>query len=87
MDLAVVLTHLRPGARWSLHGDEYSGLIWRDDEQSQPTQDECVAAWPEVLASLQSQAESVETARQSALAKLTALGLTEAEALALVGGV
>jgi predicted P-loop ATPase len=34
---------LRPGAQWSLDGDDYSGLDWRDEIQSKPTEQELVA--------------------------------------------
>jgi hypothetical protein len=37
------LLRLRPGAEWSLTGDSYEGLIWHDQNQTQPTQDEVVA--------------------------------------------
>jgi hypothetical protein len=42
-----VLTVLRPGAQWSLSGDDYSGLTWLDDSPK-PTQAELDAAWPQV---------------------------------------
>lgn len=38
------LLKLRPGAEWSLAGDSYQGLIWHDQNQTQPTQDEVVTA-------------------------------------------
>jgi len=28
---------LRPGARWNLNGEEYSGLEWLDTNQTKPT--------------------------------------------------
>lgn len=42
-DLTAALASLRPGAAWSLVGDSYSGITWLDSEQSQPTEEECVA--------------------------------------------
>jgi hypothetical protein len=33
---------LRPGAQWSLNGDDYSGLEWLDTEQTKPTEKELV---------------------------------------------
>jgi hypothetical protein len=41
-DLSAALISLRPGATWSLNGDEYSGLVWSDSIQSKPTYEECV---------------------------------------------
>ena len=34
------LLSLRPGAEWVLRGTEYSGLIWRDKDQTKPTETE-----------------------------------------------
>jgi len=46
-DYAAVLTAIRPGAQWSLDGDDYAGLTWLDDSPK-PTQAELDAAWPTV---------------------------------------
>jgi hypothetical protein len=46
-DYAAVLTAIRPGALWSLDGDDYAGLTWLDDSPK-PTQAELDAAWPTV---------------------------------------
>lgn len=42
-DLSAALVSLRPGAAWSLNGDDYSGLNWIDTIQSKPSYEECVA--------------------------------------------
>ena len=42
-DLSAALISLRPGAAWSLNGDDYSGLNWIDTIQSKPSYEECVA--------------------------------------------
>ena len=34
---------LTPGAQWSLNGDDYAGLDWLDEDQTQPTEEECIA--------------------------------------------
>lgn len=36
-DLSKALTSLRPGAQWALSGDDYSGLVWMDNETTPPT--------------------------------------------------
>jgi hypothetical protein len=46
-DYAAVLTAIRPGAQWSLDGDDYAGLTWLDDSPM-PSQAELDAAWPQV---------------------------------------
>ncbi len=40
MDITHALQSLRPGAQWSLNGDEYEGLVWLDEIQTQPTKKE-----------------------------------------------
>ena len=38
--IPIALTTLKPGAQWSLLGDEYSGLTWLDSSQTKPTEKE-----------------------------------------------
>ena len=38
-DITHALIALKPGAQWTLHGDDYTGLTWFDSEQ-QPTKTE-----------------------------------------------
>lgn len=47
--------------------------------------EQMAAEWEAQQLALQMEAEALAEAKASAIAKLTALGLTEAEALALVG--
>jgi hypothetical protein len=46
-DYAAVLAAIRPGAEWSLNGDDYAGLTWLD-ETPKPSQAELDAAWTAV---------------------------------------
>ena len=46
-DYAAVLTAIRPGAQWTLFGNDYAGLTWLD-ESAKPSQAELDAAWPQV---------------------------------------
>ena len=39
-DIGLALQALKPGAEWVLRGTEYSGLIWRDKDQTKPTETE-----------------------------------------------
>ena len=39
-DTANVLTQIRPGAAWTLHGDSVKGLKWLDTKQKKPTASE-----------------------------------------------
>ena len=34
------LLSLRPNSAWDLNGDEYSGIVWKDETQTQPTLEE-----------------------------------------------
>jgi len=45
-DYPAVLNAIRPGAKWTLNGDDYAGLTWLDDSPK-PTQAELDAAWPQ----------------------------------------
>ena len=49
MDIPSILMHIRPGALWSLNGEEYDGLDWLDDS-FKPTEAELETAWPTVEA-------------------------------------
>ena len=46
-DYPAVLAAIRPGAAWTLDGDEYSGLTWLDDSPK-PTKKTLDDAWPQV---------------------------------------
>ena len=39
-DIPSALQALKPGAQWTLRGDEYSGLEWLDSKQTKPTETE-----------------------------------------------
>jgi len=83
-DYAAVLTANYPDAEWKLDGDDYDGLTWLSDTPK-PSQAELDAAWPAVQ---QAQADAVaarEAAKQSAIDKLAALGLTVDEISAAFG--
>ena len=84
IDYPVVLAANYPDAEWQLDGDSYDGLTWLSDTPK-PTQAELDAAWPAVQ---QAQADAVaakEAAKQSAIDKLAALGLTVDEISAAFG--
>jgi hypothetical protein len=42
--IVAALQVLRPGAEWSLSGDDYGAIVWRDQAQAQPGADEVAAA-------------------------------------------
>jgi hypothetical protein len=61
-DYRAVLAAIRPGAQWSLDGDEYAGLEWLD-ESPKPTKKTLEDAWPQVQYDLEYAA--VEAARRA----------------------
>ena len=56
------LHNLKPEATWSLNGDAYSGLIWHDETQSKPTEEEVT----QEVARLQAEYNTTEYQRQRA---------------------
>jgi len=83
-DYAKVLTFNYPGKVWTLEGDSYEGLTWLDSS-AKPTQAELDSQWQPLLDKLAAEEQAQANAKASALAKLTALGLTQAEITALIG--
>ncbi len=39
-DIVRALTALRPGAQWTLSGDDLSALVWHDEAQARPSDDD-----------------------------------------------
>ena len=84
---AEAITALRPDAHWYMVGNTLDGLVWEDEEQTAPTQEEVDAKLVELEAEVEAAKVAKEEAYQSALTKLSALGLTEEEIKAIVGGI
>ena len=84
MDIPAILTRNFQGAEWTLDGDTYEGLTWLSDTPK-PTQQELDDAWPAVRQALEDAEAAVVAARQSAIDKLAALGLTVDEISAAFG--
>lgn len=83
MDISLVLQEKYPEAEWVLTGAEYSGLEWLS-ETKKPTLKQIEKAWQDLQAERELAEEAKKEARQSALAKLSALGLTEDEVQSLL---
>jgi hypothetical protein len=84
IDYSQILSVNYAGKRWSLNGDFYDGLDWLDNSPK-PTQDELDALWESTQTTIVAKEQAVKDAKESALAKLAALGLTQDEVKALVG--
>jgi len=74
-DYAAVLTANYPDSLWTLDGDTYDGLTWLSDTP-QPSQADLDAAWPAVQQARADAVAAEQAARQSAIDKLAALGLS-----------
>ena len=75
MDIATILTRRYQGQEWTLDGDDYTGLTWLSDTPK-PSKKTLEGLWPEVQAEIAAEKQAVIDAKNSAIAKLEALGLT-----------
>lgn len=82
IDLTAILIHKYPNSKWTLNGNDYSGLTWLSDDDK-PSKSELESHWLEVSELIEAKKEAKINARISALAKLEALGLTEDDLKAL----
>jgi hypothetical protein len=84
---AQAVMSLRPGAEWSMSGDDVEGITWHTPNAEPLTTAEVQAE----IIRLEQEAENAEAeriaAKESAMQKLAALGLTETEVHAILGGV
>lgn len=70
---------LRPGAEFSINNDDINTIVWHTEGTSTPSQEEISAK----IAELEAADAAKIDARQSALSKLAALGLTPEEIASL----
>jgi len=82
MNILQTLLNKYPGTEWVIVGNDYEGLDWLDSSPK-PTKAELEAAWADLQETAAAETEAKIAARESALAKLAALGLTEEEIGAL----
>ena len=83
-DYAAVLTKLHSDRQWILDGNDYNQLTMLDGDPK-PTKKSMDDAWPSIKQELDAARAAKDVAKSSALLKLTALGLTEDEAKAIIG--
>jgi hypothetical protein len=79
MNYALALSHLVPDAQWAMDNNDYDNIQWFSEDMDKPSKLELDNAASEI----DTQAQAKVDARQSALAKLAALGLTQEEIEAL----
>lgn len=92
INLAQAIHSLAPGASWVYEDDDYSTIQWLSDDIKKPTKKAVEAeilrltqvAADKEAAKLEAEAAQ-QAAKESALAKLAKLGLTQEEAKAVIG--
>jgi len=82
---AQAVASLRPGAQWTMSGDDVEGIIWHTEGVEPLTSAEVAAEVARLEQAALDEAAAKESAKASALAKLEALGLTTEEAQAIAG--
>jgi hypothetical protein len=83
--IKTVLFHRYAGKAWCYNGDGYEGVHW-SDSMKKPTEKELLEQFDDVMAEIEAEKLARQNASESARAKLAALGLTEAEVKAIIGG-
>jgi hypothetical protein len=68
---------------WVLRGNDYDGLEWLD-ESPKPSKQELESQWEKVEATIASKEQTQIQAKESAIQKLSTLGLTAEEIKALI---
>jgi hypothetical protein len=76
LHIAEAITALRPDAHWYMVGNTLDGLVWEDEEQTAPTQEEIDVKLVELETELEA-AKVAKVAQKAAI--LERLGLTEDE--------
>jgi len=84
IDYTLILTKKYAGSEWTLNGDDYEGLTWLSDTPK-PTKEELDGLWESTLQQVADEKAQADATKDSALAKLAALGLTQDEVKALIG--
>jgi len=82
IDYSFILSINYAGKDWCLSGFDYGGLVWTDSTPK-PTQEELDALWVSTQEVIAAKAQDAIKLKDSAVAKLTALGLTMNEITAL----
>ena len=85
IEISQAVMSLRPGAEWTMNGDDVEGIIWHTEGVEPLTSAEVQAEVKRLEKAAAQAVADREAAKASALAKLQALGLTEQEAAAIAG--
>jgi len=85
INAAQAVASLRPGAEWTMNGDDVENIIWHTEGVEPLTSAEVQAEVKRLEKAAAQAVADREAAKASALAKLEALGLTAEEAQAIAG--
>ena len=83
---AQAVMSLRPGAEWTMNGDDVENITWHTEGVEPLTQAEVEAEMARLEQAAVDEAAARQAARQSGEAKLLALGLTVDEVAAMTNG-
>ena len=79
------IVSLRPNIEWTMNGDDIAGITWHTPDVEPLTEAEVAKEMKRLEKALDAEQATKDAARVSAVAKLAALGLNEAEVLSIVG--
>ena len=82
IDYTKILKTFYSDAIWTLNGDKYEGLNWLSDSPK-PSKTELDSKWDSILENEKQEKAEMAANRETALAKLAALGLTTDDLSAL----
>jgi len=82
---AQAVQSLRPGIEWSMNGDDVANITWHTPDVEPLTEAEVTKEMKRLEKALDAEQAAKDAARVSAVAKLSALGLNEAEVLSIIG--
>jgi hypothetical protein len=83
MNKNIAVSNLRPGVEWTMVGNDVANIVWHTEGVEPLTEAEVAVELDRLELVKQQKEDAKVVAKESALAKLTALGLTEEEITAL----
>jgi hypothetical protein len=85
MNKELAIISLRPNVEWTMNGEDVENIIWHTPDVEPLTEAEVEAEIVRLELVKETELDAKVAAKESAVAKLSALGLTEVEIKALVG--
>jgi len=87
MNKNIAVSNLRPGVEWTMVNDDVANIVWHTEGVEPLTEAEVAVELDRLELVKQQKEDAKVVAKESAVAKLSALGLTEDEIKALLGGI